>query len=164
MSADALDEIDVVDVEGIADDSTTNTFFAARLWIDTDRWRGVPFLLHTGKMMGVSRQRVSLVFRRPEGPLGNIPPDGAVLSFDLSGDGEIDIAMTVKEPGADDALSVGHLGLPLDTLPQGHPLAPYSRLIPRRGPGLRIIEPEALLPPARSPPPAGCTPLHHPRS
>jgi|HubBroStandDraft_3_1064219.scaffolds.fasta_scaffold00276_2 glucose-6-phosphate 1-dehydrogenase len=42
MSADALDEIDVVDVEGIADDSTTNTFVAARLWIDTDRWRGVP--------------------------------------------------------------------------------------------------------------------------
>jgi glucose-6-phosphate 1-dehydrogenase len=42
MSADALDEIDVVDVEGIAGDSTTNTFVAARLWIDTDRWRGVP--------------------------------------------------------------------------------------------------------------------------
>jgi glucose-6-phosphate 1-dehydrogenase len=52
-----------------------------------------------------------------------------VLSFDLSGDGEIDIAMTVKEPGPGDALSVGHLRLPLDTLPQGHPLAPYSRLI-----------------------------------
>jgi glucose-6-phosphate 1-dehydrogenase len=117
------------DVDGVADDSTTNTFVAARLWIDTDRWRGVPFLLRTGKKMGVSRQQVSLVFRRPEGPLTNIPPDGAVLSFDLSGDGEIDIAMTVKEPGPGDALSVGHLRLPLDTLPQGHPLAPYSRLI-----------------------------------
>jgi glucose-6-phosphate 1-dehydrogenase len=117
------------DVDGVADDSTTNTFVAARLWIDTDRWRGVPFLLRTGKKMAVSRQQVSLVFRRPEGPLTNIPPDGAVLSFDLSGDGEIDIAMTVKEPGPGDALSVGHLRLPLDTLPQGHPLAPYSRLI-----------------------------------
>ena len=31
------------DVDGVADDSTTNTFVAARLWIDTDRWRGVPF-------------------------------------------------------------------------------------------------------------------------
>jgi glucose-6-phosphate 1-dehydrogenase len=116
-------------VDGVAEDSNTNTFVAARLWIDTDRWRGVPFLLRTGKKMGVSRQQVSLVFRRPEGPLRNIPPDGAVLSFDLSGDGEIDIAITVKEPGPDDILSVGHLRLPLDTLPKGHPLAPYSRLI-----------------------------------
>jgi glucose-6-phosphate 1-dehydrogenase len=117
------------DVDGVADDSTTNTFVAARLWIDTDRWRGVPFLLRTGKKMSLSRQQVSLVFRRPDGPLTNIPPEGAVLSFDLSGDGEIDIAMTVKEPGPDDTLSVGHLRLPLDTLPHGHPLAPYARLI-----------------------------------
>jgi glucose-6-phosphate 1-dehydrogenase len=118
------------DVEGVADDSSTDTFVAARLWIDTDRWHGVPFLLRTGKKMGVSRQQVSLVFRRPDGPLTNIPPNGAVLSFDLSGDGEIDIAMTIKEPGPEEhALTVGHLRLPLDTLPQGHPLAPYARLI-----------------------------------
>jgi glucose-6-phosphate 1-dehydrogenase len=103
---------------------------AARLWIDTDRWHGVPFLLRTGKKMSVSRQQVSLVFRRPDGPLTNIPPDGAVLSFDLSGDGEIDIAMTIKEPGPEETtLSVGHLRLPLDTVPQGYPLAPYARLI-----------------------------------
>ena len=117
------------DVEGVADDSTTDTFVAARLWIDTDRWRGVPFLLRTGKMMAVSRQRVSLVFRPAVGPLTNIPPDGAVLSFDLSGDGEIDIALTVKEPGPGDRLSVGHLGLPLDSVPEGHALAPYARLL-----------------------------------
>src|ERR1700733_11157296 len=98
------------DVEGVADDSNTDTFVAARLWIDTDRWHGVPFLLRTGKKMSVSRQQVSLVFRRPDGPLTNIPPDGAVLSFDLSGHGEIDIAMTIKEPGPEEtALSVGHL-------------------------------------------------------
>ncbi|AII05419.1 MULTISPECIES: glucose-6-phosphate dehydrogenase [Rhodococcus] len=132
-----LDTADVVlgqyegyrDVDGVADDSTTETFVAARLWVDTDRWRGVPFLLRTGKMLGVSRQRVSLVFRSPQGPLTDIPPDGAVLTFDLSGDGEIDISMVVKEPGPDDSLSVGHLGLPLDTVPLAHALAPYSRLI-----------------------------------
>ena len=117
------------DVDGVADDSTTETFVAARLWVDTDRWRGVPFLLRTGKMLGVSRQRVSLVFRSPRGPLTDIPPDGAVLTFDLSGDGEIDISMVVKEPGPDDSLTVGHLGLPLDTVPLAHALAPYSRLI-----------------------------------
>src|SRR4051794_9048652 len=51
------------DIDGIADDSTTDTFVAARLWVDTDRWRGVPFLLRTGKRMTCSAQRVSLLLR-----------------------------------------------------------------------------------------------------
>ena len=95
----------------------------------TTRWQGVPFLLRTGKRMARQPAAGEPVFRRPRGPLTNIPPDGAVLSFDLSGDGEIDIAMTVKKPGPDESLSVGHLSLLLDTVPQGHPLAPYPRLV-----------------------------------
>ena len=31
------------DVDRVAEDATTNTFVAARLWIDTECWRGVPF-------------------------------------------------------------------------------------------------------------------------
>ncbi|WP_345710880.1 glucose-6-phosphate dehydrogenase, partial [Kineococcus glutinatus] len=33
------------DIDGVADGSTTDTLAAVRLWIDNDRWRGVPFLL-----------------------------------------------------------------------------------------------------------------------
>lgn len=118
------------DVEGVADDSTVDTFVAAKLWVDTDRWRGVPFLLRTGKMLGVSAQRVSLVFKKPaNSPLTDLPNDGAVLSFDLSGNGAIDMAMTVKEPGPEFDLSVGHLSLPLPSVPDAEPLSPYSRLI-----------------------------------
>ena len=40
------------DVPGIDPDSSRDTFVAARLWIDTDRWRGVPFYLRTGKRTG----------------------------------------------------------------------------------------------------------------
>ena len=39
------------DVPGVAAGSTRDTFVAARLWIDTDRWRGVPFYLRTGKRL-----------------------------------------------------------------------------------------------------------------
>lgn len=118
------------DVEGVADDSTVDTFVAAKLWVDTDRWHGVPFLLRTGKMLGVSAQRVSLVFRAPaDSPLTDLPKDGAVLSFDLSGDGEIDLSVTVKEPGPDFDLGVGHLALPLPDVPEAEPLSPYSRLV-----------------------------------
>ena len=120
------------ETEGIADDSTTDTFVAARLWVDTDRWRDVPFVLRTGKKMGVSAQRVTLVFRRPEdGPITHIPAGGAALTFDLSGDGGIDITVTVKEPGPGEDLAVAHLDLPLDTVDSdnGGALSPYSRLL-----------------------------------
>ncbi|WP_299572523.1 glucose-6-phosphate dehydrogenase (NADP(+)) [uncultured Williamsia sp.] len=120
------------ETEGIDDDSTTDTFVAARLWVDTDRWRDVPFVLRTGKKMGVSAQRVTLVFRRPEdGPITHIPQGGAALTFDLSGDGSIDITVTVKEPGPGEDLAVAHLDLPLDTVDSdnGGALSPYSRLL-----------------------------------
>ena len=53
------------DVKGIAPDSTMDTFVAARMWVDNDRWRGVPFLLRTGKRMAGSTQRVSIILRDP---------------------------------------------------------------------------------------------------
>ena len=42
------------DTEGVADDSTHGHVRRRRLWIDTDRWRGVPFLLRTGKQLAAS--------------------------------------------------------------------------------------------------------------
>ncbi|MFD0520732.1 glucose-6-phosphate dehydrogenase [Paractinoplanes durhamensis] len=54
------------DIKGVASRSRTDTFVAAKLWIDSPRWKGVPFLLRTGKKMTVSEQRVSLVLRTPE--------------------------------------------------------------------------------------------------
>ncbi|KQR98552.1 glucose-6-phosphate dehydrogenase [Williamsia sp. Leaf354] len=119
------------DTEGIADDSDTDTYVAARMWVDTDRWRDVPFVLRTGKMLGVSAQRVTLVFRRPEdGPVTHLPADGAALTFDLSGDGEIDITLTVKTPGPGEELSVAHMELPLSSIEtNGGGLSPYSRLL-----------------------------------
>src|SRR6201999_3141927 len=35
------------DVKGVAKRSSTDTFVAARMWIDNPRWKGVPFLLRT---------------------------------------------------------------------------------------------------------------------
>src|SRR3954447_8938433 len=60
------------DIDGVADDSRTDTFVAARLWVDTDRWHGVPFLLRTGKRMAADAQRVSLLLRKPEGPVSRV--------------------------------------------------------------------------------------------
>src|ERR1700691_3907722 len=65
------------DVPGVDPHSNQNTFGAARLWVDNDRWRGVPFYLRTGKELAASAQRVSLILRDPPGPLRGQLPAGS---------------------------------------------------------------------------------------
>jgi glucose-6-phosphate 1-dehydrogenase len=118
------------DVPGVDPHSTRDTFVAARLWIDTPRWRDVPFYLRTGKMMADSQQRVGLILREPPGPLaGKLPRDANVLSFSLAGDGEIDLSLVAKKPGPGLDLDVAHAAIPLASLPGADPLPPYVRLI-----------------------------------
>lgn len=116
-------------LDGVADDSRTETFVAARLWVDTDRWSGVPFLLRTGKQLARSRQRVSLVLRPPKAPIHELPPLGNVLTFDLAGTGGLQLALVVKLPGPELALDRAHIDLQLATVPAAQPLPPYARLI-----------------------------------
>jgi glucose-6-phosphate 1-dehydrogenase len=133
-----LDKSDVVlgqfdgyhDTEGVAEDSKQDTFAAVRLWVDTPRWRGVPFLLRTGKQLARSEQRVSLVFRDAGGPLsGELPPHGNVLSISLAGSGSIALRMVVKEPGPHFSLSRTTSAVELAAIDGADPLPPYVRLI-----------------------------------
>ena len=117
------------DTDGIADDSTTETFVAARLWVDTDRWRGVPFLLRTGKRLAQSQQVVSLLFHDPQGPLKQLPRNGNVLQFALAGSGTVRVRMVVKEPGVTLELGVSDADIDLAKVKNGHPIPPYARLI-----------------------------------
>ena len=116
------------ETEGIAADSTTDTYVAARLWIDTDRWRDVPFLLRTGKKLAVSAQRVSLVFRPAEGPVRGAGNDRNVLAFDLKGNGAIEIEMTVKKPGPDPVPAESTTRLNLENVAAGS-MPPYTSLL-----------------------------------
>src|SRR4029079_18143038 len=52
-------------IDGVADDSTTETYAALRLEIDNWRWDGVPFFIRTGTRLPVTQTEVRLVFRRP---------------------------------------------------------------------------------------------------
>ncbi len=118
------------DVPGVDPHSNQNTFVAARLWIDTDRWRDVPFCLRTGKQMATSAQRVHLILREPRGPLaGRLPRGGNVLCFSLAGSGDIDLALVTGKPGPTQELDVAHADIPLASLPGAVPLPAYVRLI-----------------------------------
>ncbi len=53
------------DIDGVAKDSTTETYAALRLDIDTWRWSGVPWFIRTGKRLPVTQTELRAVFRRP---------------------------------------------------------------------------------------------------
>ena len=48
---------------GVSPGSTTETYAALRLEIDTWRWAGVPFLLRTGKRLQARESRVTIAFK-----------------------------------------------------------------------------------------------------
>ena len=117
------------DIKGIKPRSRTDTFVAAKLWIDNARWKGVPFLLRTGKRMAANAERVTLVLRTPQRPLPGLPPQANALSFSLAGDGEIDLRLLAKKPGVELEVEPATIRLPLAELPDAEPLPPYVRLI-----------------------------------
>jgi glucose-6-phosphate 1-dehydrogenase len=78
-----------LDIEGVAADSTTETYAALRLEIDNWRWAGVPFFIRTGKHLPVTQTELRLLFKDPPrlgfAPrLGQPEPDQLVVKLDPS--------------------------------------------------------------------------------
>lgn len=91
------------DAEGVDDGSTTETYAALRLFLDTWRWQGVPFLLRTGKRLARRVTEVAVVFRRPPvalfESLGCGEVDANVLRITLQPDEGFSLDFHVKSPG-----------------------------------------------------------------
>ncbi len=56
--------VGLLEEEGFSKTSTTETFAAITLDVDTRRWAGVPFYLRTGKRLGRRVTELALVFKR----------------------------------------------------------------------------------------------------
>jgi len=54
-----------LDIDGVAPDSTTETYAALRLDIENWRWAGVPFFIRTGKKLAATETELRLVFKQP---------------------------------------------------------------------------------------------------
>jgi glucose-6-phosphate 1-dehydrogenase len=52
-------------IDGVAPNSTTETYAALRLDIENWRWSGVPFFIRTGKLLAATQTEVRFVFKRP---------------------------------------------------------------------------------------------------
>lgn len=117
------------DYEGVAPDSQQDTYVAARLWVDTERWHGVPFLLRTGKRLRRKEQRITLVLRPPAGPIGAELITPNTIQIDVAGAGKVALGLTVKAPGPETRLASGRAVLDLRRVGGGGALSPYASLI-----------------------------------
>ncbi len=87
--------------EGVAPDSTVETFAAVRLLIDTWRWAGVPFFIRAGKCLPVTVTEVVVDFKRPPRETFEEQAQGLPnrLRFRLNPEVIIALGMRVKIPG-----------------------------------------------------------------
>ena len=88
----------------VALDSNTPTFFAAKLYIDSWRWAGVPFYVRTGKRLAERYTEISVQFKQPPLKLFGrtcdiIEPNRLV--FFVQPQEEISLSLSVKNPGVD---------------------------------------------------------------
>ena len=71
-------------IDGVAPDSTTETFAALRLEIENWRWSGVPFFIRTGKKLAETQTELRLVFKNP--PRLGFGMRGALVAARSTGD------------------------------------------------------------------------------
>jgi glucose-6-phosphate 1-dehydrogenase len=123
------------DEDDVADDSTTETFAALEVRVDSWRWSGVPFYLRTGKALAAERRTVTLGFT--EAPLRIFPeedPTQAVrpseIVFELSDDPMVRIELQAKVPGPKFGLGKAALKLDVEAAFDGSDgLEAYERLL-----------------------------------
>jgi glucose-6-phosphate 1-dehydrogenase len=63
-----------LDIDGVAPDSTTETYAALRLEIENWRWAGVPFFIRTGKRLAATETELRLVFKHAPKLAFNLRP------------------------------------------------------------------------------------------
>ncbi len=111
---------------GVEPGGGTETFAEVTMFVDNDRWRGVPFRLRTGKALGLDRREVRVTFR----PVDRLPfgqpddPGPNVLTLAMDPDR---LAADVALNRAGDPFCPDPARWELQLAPQE--MSPYARLL-----------------------------------
>jgi len=89
--------------EGVPSDSMTETYFAARVFVDNFRWAGVPFYIRTGKRLPVKTTEVVVEFKNMPNNVyfsrkTKLEPN--LLVFRVNPTEGIYLKMNAKQPGS----------------------------------------------------------------
>lgn len=86
--------------DGISPQSTTETYAALKLYVDSWRWHGVPFYLRSGKRMASDYAEIAVALRPvPAGLFGHGLENWLV--FQMHPEETIDLVAWAKKPGVD---------------------------------------------------------------
>ena len=116
----------------IAPDSTTETFAALKVEIDTWRWAGVPFYLRTGKRLQDRVTELVVTFDEVPHPIFEMPPTARTaneLVIRLQPDESITMTILAKNPGEGMRLKPVSLALDLGETFKTRSLDAYERLL-----------------------------------
>jgi glucose-6-phosphate 1-dehydrogenase len=126
------------DVDGVDPDSTTESYVAVRLALDTWRWAGVPIVIRAGKTMPVTATEVNVRFRPvPFDVFGaGTTQISNSLRFRIWPETQIGITLIGKKPGAGREAQAQDLVFAEQS---GSDMRPYDRLIGAALDGQRML-------------------------
>ena len=98
---------------GVAGDSMTETFVAAKLYVDNWRWADTPFYVRAGKRLARRETTIAIQFQRaPHPPFEEIAGDGLrpnVLLIHVQPDEGVSLAIGAKVPGQGMTIRTVHM-------------------------------------------------------
>jgi glucose-6-phosphate 1-dehydrogenase len=114
--------------KGVRPDSTTETFVAVKLFVDSWRWAGVPVYIRAGKSLALTAAEATIRFAPPPRSTFGEKIDGPVnyIRMRLSPDINVAMGMRMKHPGE------RMEGVNVELMLTAHPPAltpPYQRLL-----------------------------------
>jgi len=115
-------------VKGVRPDSTTETYVAVKLFVDSWRWAGVPIYIRAGKCLPLTAAEVTVEFKPPPRSTFEEKTDPAAdyLRARLSPDVGVGMGLRVKHPG--ERMTGDNVELMLSEH-AGSLLPPYQRLL-----------------------------------
>ncbi len=98
---------------GVAPSSSTETFIAAKLYVDNWRWAGTPFYVRAGKRLARRETTIAIQFQRaPHPPFEDMGGEGLrpnVLLIHVQPDEGVSLAIGAKVPGQGMSIRTVHM-------------------------------------------------------
>ncbi len=121
------------DEDGVASNSTTETYLAARLFVDNWRWAGVPFYVRSGKRLPENLTEIAIHFKQVPLPLfnwHNMAGDAPnVLVLNLQPNEGITLTFGAKLPGPINQIAPARMEFNYQQAFGANPPEAYVRLL-----------------------------------
>ncbi|MCE5301404.1 MAG: glucose-6-phosphate dehydrogenase [Spirochaetia bacterium] len=119
--------------ENVPAGSKTETYIAAKLTINNNRWQGVPFYVRAGKMLGKRRSQITVKFKKTTDcmfcPIPETSLSGNTLIINIQPEQGVSLTVQAKQPGPKLCISPVELNFNYRDIFGGELKDDYERLI-----------------------------------